>query len=93
MELPAFHSAYCSQAANKKVTKNSKFLVFEARKKENVRGLGLTFSFNEFGLSRHEAHRQSHKSWLQNLPLESEDTVGGRSQGGTSIRKGQKVSN
>ena len=33
MELPTFHSAYCSQAANKKVTKNSKFSAFEARKK------------------------------------------------------------
>ena len=33
MELSACHLAYCSQAANKKVTKNSKFLAFEARKK------------------------------------------------------------
>jgi len=33
MELLTSDSAYCSQAANKKVTKNSKFSAFEARKK------------------------------------------------------------
>ena len=38
-------------------------------------GPGLTFSFNEFGLSSHETYHQSHKSWLQNLPLQIEDTV------------------
>ena len=32
-KLSTCHSAYCSQAANKKVTKNSKFSAFEARKK------------------------------------------------------------
>ena len=41
-----------------------------------MRGLGLTFSFNEFGLSSHETHYQSPESWLQNLPLQSEDTIG-----------------
>ena len=32
-ELWTSYSAYCSQAANNKVTKKSKFLAFEARKK------------------------------------------------------------
>ena len=32
-------------------------------------------SSNELRLSSHEILHQSHKSWLQNLPLQSEDTV------------------
>ena len=48
--LPTCHWVYCSQAANKKVKKNSKLLVYEARKEKKVWGLLLTFSFNEFRL-------------------------------------------
>ena len=74
-ELPTCYSAYCSQAATKEVTKYSKFSAFDARKKIKNAGLALTFRVNELRLSSPETHPRSHKLWLQNLPLQSEDTV------------------
>ena len=53
----------------------SKFLAFQARKNLKIRGLSLTFPFNKFSLSSHDTHLRSHKSWLQNVPLQNEDTV------------------
>ena len=50
-------------------------LAFQARKGLKIRGLSLTFPFNKFSLSNHDIHLQSHKSWLQNVPLQNEDTV------------------
>ena len=40
-----------------------------------MRGLALTFPFNEFALSSHETHLGSHKSWLQNVTLQTDPTV------------------
>ena len=49
--------------------------LLKLEKKIKCVGLALTFSFHEFRLSSTETHPWSPKAWIQNLPIQSEDTV------------------
>ena len=69
------YSAYCSQAANNKVTKFLSFLSFDRRKKKILWGLDLAISSKGKGPFLQISHYPSCKSPLQNFPLYNEGTV------------------
>ena len=70
------YSAYCSQAANNKVTEFLSFLAFDRREKKFLWGLDLTFSSKKNGHLVQISYYPSCKSSLQNFSLYNEGTVG-----------------
>ena len=56
---------------------SDKIFSFQAEKSKNVGAL------NEFSLQSHETHHRGQKSWLQDFPLQSEDTVATQKQAGS----------